>query len=157
MVFQEPMVSLNPAIRIGEQMAEGLRLHTQLSKLEVEAACVAMLKRVQIANPLQCMRSFPHEFSGGMRQRIMLASVMLLKPKLLIADEPTTAVDTLTQLEVLDIMVSLARTGGTAVLLITQLGIGLTICRQGDCDANRQSCRVWGREDVAALPSASLH
>jgi peptide/nickel transport system ATP-binding protein len=119
MVFQEPMVSLNPAIRIGEQMAEGMRLHTTLSKSEIETACLAMLKRVQIADPQRCMRAFPHEFSGGMRQRIMLASVMLLKPKLLIADEPTTALDTLTQLEVLDIMVSLARDEGTAVLLIT--------------------------------------
>jgi len=155
MVFQEPMVSLNPAIRIGEQMAEGLRLHTQLGKPEVEAACVAMLKRVQIANPLQCMRSFPHEFSGGMRQRIMLASVMLLKPKLLIADEPTTALDTLTQLEVLDIMVSLARTDGTAVLLITH-NLGL-VSRYADKAIVMQSGKVVEAGEAKTLLRSPRH
>jgi peptide/nickel transport system ATP-binding protein len=119
MVFQEPMVSLNPALSIGVQMAEGLRLHTALSAAEIREACLAMLARVQIADPQHCLDAYPHEFSGGMRQRIMLASVMLLRPKLLIADEPTTALDTLTQREVLDLMLALTRDHGTAVLLIT--------------------------------------
>ncbi len=119
MVFQEPMVSLNPALSIGAQMDEGLRLHTQLTAAERRARCVAMLERIQIRDHANCLRAYPHEFSGGMRQRIMLASVMLLKPRLLIADEPTTALDTLTQREVLDLMVELAREQGTAVLLIT--------------------------------------
>ncbi|XAH22191.1 ABC transporter ATP-binding protein [Xylophilus sp. GW821-FHT01B05] len=119
MVFQEPMVSLNPVHRIGEQMAEGLRMHTKLSAAEIRARILDMLRRVQIAAPERCMHAYPHEFSGGMRQRIMLASVMLLKPRLLIADEPTTALDTLSQREVLDLMVGLARDNGTAVLLIT--------------------------------------
>ncbi|SEL54374.1 peptide/nickel transport system ATP-binding protein [Variovorax sp. YR750] len=119
MVFQEPMVSLNPVHRIGEQMAEGLRMHTQLPAAEIRTRIVDMLRRVQIADPERCMHAYPHEFSGGMRQRIMLASVMLLKPRLLIADEPTTALDTLSQREVLDLMVGLARDNGTAVLLIT--------------------------------------
>jgi len=119
MVFQEPMVSLNPVHRIGEQMAEGLRMHTKLSAAEIRARILDMLRRVQIADPERCMHAYPHEFSGGMRQRIMLASVMLLKPRLLIADEPTTALDTLSQREVLDLMVGLARDNGTAVLLIT--------------------------------------
>jgi peptide/nickel transport system ATP-binding protein len=119
LVFQEPMVSLNPAMRIGAQLAEGMRLHTTLDAAEIEARCLAMLARVQIRDPKGCMAAYPHQFSGGMRQRIMLASVMLLKPKLLIADEPTTALDTLTQAEVLDLMVELAAEEGTAVLLIT--------------------------------------
>jgi len=119
MVFQEPMVSLNPAITIGTQMAEGLRLHRKLSPAEIRRLSIAMLERVQIRDPEHCLAAYPHEFSGGMRQRIMLASVMLLKPKLLIADEPTTALDTLVQREVLDIMVGLARDEGTAVMLIT--------------------------------------
>jgi peptide/nickel transport system ATP-binding protein len=119
MVFQEPMVSLNPAMTIGAQLVEGLRLH---EKLSVEAARVRaseMLERVKIQNPQACLAAFPHQFSGGMRQRIMLASVMLLRPKLLIADEPTTALDTLTQREVMEVMVDLTRTFGTSVLLIT--------------------------------------
>ncbi|MBL0151047.1 MAG: ABC transporter ATP-binding protein [Ideonella sp.] len=119
MVFQEPMVSLNPAHRIGTQMEEGLVLHTALNAAERKARCLDMLRRVQIDDPMRCYGAHPHEFSGGMRQRIMLASVMLLKPRLLIADEPTTALDTLTQREVLDLMLALARDEGTAILLIT--------------------------------------
>jgi peptide/nickel transport system ATP-binding protein len=119
MVFQEPMVSLNPAMTIGAQMAEGLALHRRLPGSEIRRLSAAMLDRVGIAEPERCLAAYPHEFSGGMRQRIMLASVMLLRPRLLIADEPTTALDTLTQREVLDLMVGLARDNGTAVLLIT--------------------------------------
>lgn len=119
MVFQEPLVSLNPAHRIGAQLAEGLRLHTRLTQQEIQARCLAMLERIGIDNPMRCLKAYPHEFSGGMRQRIMLASVMLLNPRVLIADEPTTALDTLTQQEVLDLMQELAREHGTSILLIT--------------------------------------
>jgi peptide/nickel transport system ATP-binding protein len=119
MVFQEPLVSLNPAHRIGAQMAEGLRLHTRLTKQEIQARSLAMLERIGIDHPMRCLSAYPHEFSGGMRQRIMLASVMLLNPRVLIADEPTTALDTLTQQEVLDLMQELAREHGTSILLIT--------------------------------------
>ena len=119
MVFQEPMVSLNPALRIGTQLAEGLRLHSDLGDAAIRSRCIAMLERVQVRDPERCLAAFPHEFSGGMRQRIMLASVMLLKPRLLIADEPTTALDTLSQAEVLNLMCELASEHGTAVLLIT--------------------------------------
>jgi peptide/nickel transport system ATP-binding protein len=119
MIFQEPMVSLNPALTIGAQMAEGLQLHQRLPAQEIRERCLAMLRRVEIRDPEHCFSAYPHEFSGGMRQRIMIASVMLLRPKLLIADEPTTALDTLTQREVLDLMAGLTRDFGTAVLLIT--------------------------------------
>ncbi len=120
MVFQEPMVSLNPSMTIGRQMAEGLALHhRRLSRGEIRERCLTMLKRVSIPNPVHCLGAYPHEFSGGMRQRIMLASVMLLKPDLLIADEPTTALDTLVQRDVLDLMVELTQENGTAVLLIS--------------------------------------
>ena len=119
MVFQEPMVSLNPAMTIAEQLYEGLLLHEKVSRAEARERSIAMLQRVRIADPERCLACFPHEFSGGMRQRIMLASVMLLKPKLLIADEPTTALDSLSQREVMEIMADLTRTEGTAVLLIT--------------------------------------
>lgn len=119
MVFQEPMTSLNPALRIGTQMEEGLALHTRLNRTQRREACIAMLQRVGIRDAATRLAAYPHEFSGGMRQRIMLASVMLLRPRLLIADEPTTALDSLTQAEVMDLMTGLAREQGTALLLIT--------------------------------------
>lgn len=138
MIFQEPMVSLNPAMSVGAQMAEALRLHTSLSRQEIRQLCVEMLERVRISNAAASLSAFPHEFSGGMRQRIMIASVMLLRPKLLVADEPTTALDTLAQREVLDLLTELARDFNTAVLLITHnLGLvaryteHMTVLREG--------------------------
>jgi peptide/nickel transport system ATP-binding protein len=119
MVFQEPMVSLNPSMTIGEQMAEGLRLHRRMGSDEIRERSLAMLRRIRISDPERSLAAYPHEFSGGMRQRIMLASVMLLEPKLLIADEPTTALDMLVQRDVLDLMVELTQEKGTAVLLIS--------------------------------------
>ncbi len=119
MVFQEPMMSLNPALKIGFQMAEAMKLHTDLSDEEIQERSLEMLRRVRITDPERCLDSYAHEFSGGMRQRIMLASVMMMKPELLIADEPTTALDVLIQKEVMDIMLEVARDLGTSVLLIT--------------------------------------
>lgn len=118
-VFQEPMTSLNPSMTIGRQLEEGLVLHTKLSPEERRARILDMLKRVGIREPEGALAAYPHEFSGGMRQRIMLASVMLLKPALLIADEPTTALDAVIQRDVMELMVELTRAEGTAVLLIS--------------------------------------
>lgn len=119
MVFQEPMVSLNPALTIGRQMSEALRLHTDLDQQTIHSRCVSMLQRIGIKDAERCLRSYPHQFSGGMRQRIMLASVMLLRPALLIADEPTTALDCLAQLDVIALMLELTREQGTAILFIS--------------------------------------
>lgn len=118
-VFQEPMTSLNPSMTIGRQLEEGLVLHTKLSPQERRDRILDMLKRVGIREPEAALAAYPHEFSGGMRQRIMLASVMLLKPALLIADEPTTALDAVIQRDVMELMVELTRAEGTAVLLIS--------------------------------------
>jgi peptide/nickel transport system ATP-binding protein len=118
-VFQEPMTSLNPSMTIGRQLEEGLILHTKLTSAERRSRILDMLRRVGIRDPEGSLTAYPHEFSGGMRQRIMLASVMLLKPALLIADEPTTALDAVVQREVMELMVELTRAEGTAVLLIS--------------------------------------
>ncbi len=118
-VFQEPMTSLNPSMTIGRQLEEGLILHTKKSADERRAAILDMLKRVGLREPERALVAYPHEFSGGMRQRIMLASVMLLKPALLIADEPTTALDAVVQRDVMELMVELTKAEGTAVLLIS--------------------------------------
>jgi peptide/nickel transport system ATP-binding protein len=120
MVFQEPMTSLNPSMTIGRQLDEGLKLHRpQLSLATRQEMILAMLARVGITDPKAALAAWPHEFSGGMRQRMMLASVMLLEPALLIADEPTTALDAVVQRDVLELMVSLTREHHTAVLLIS--------------------------------------
>ncbi len=174
MIFQEPMTSLNPALTIGAQMSEALRLHQRLPHDEVRRRCLAMLERVGIDGGERCLRAYSHEYSGGMRQRIMIASVMLLAPKLLIADEPTTALDTLIQREVLDLMTELAREQGTAVVLITH-NLGLVarytqhavVMQQGrvvetgrrvSCCANRVS-RIrarWSMRCRGAPPSRPL-
>ena len=168
MVFQEPMVSLNPCIRIGEQMAEALRIHTRHSEQEIRRMSIAMLERIRLRDPVAALRAYPHEFSGGMRQRIMLASVLLMRPRLLIADEPTTALDALIQKEVLDIMVELTRELGTAVLLITHdLGLvgryaqDVTVMRKGlvveagaVADVLAAPREAYTRELLAAVPKA---
>ena len=119
MVFQEPMMSLNPALKIGQQMSEALKLHTDLDPPQIRERCLTMLRRIGIKAAERCLESYPHQFSGGMRQRIMLASVMLLRPALLIADEPTTALDCLAQLDVIELMLELTREQGTAILFIS--------------------------------------
>jgi peptide/nickel transport system ATP-binding protein len=119
LVFQEPMTSLNPSMTIGRQLEEGLTLHTNMQPATRRERILAMLQRVGIRDPEGALSAYPHEFSGGMRQRIMLASVMLLKPALLIADEPTTALDAVIQRDVMELMVELTKAEGTAVLLIS--------------------------------------
>lgn len=120
MVFQEPMTSLNPSMKIGRQLDEGLALHRpRMTATARRQVIVSMLQRVGLRDPEGALQAWPHEFSGGMRQRIMLAAVMLLEPALLLADEPTTALDAVVQRDVLELMVALTREHNTAVLLIS--------------------------------------
>ncbi|MET0527667.1 MAG: ABC transporter ATP-binding protein [Microvirga sp.] len=119
MVFQEPMTSLNPVLSIGRQMTEALEIHRQLNRAAAQKRAIEMLERVGIGNAAARLSQYPHEFSGGMRQRVMIAAVMALEPRLLIADEPTTALDVTVQAQILDLMRTVTREAGTSLLLIT--------------------------------------
>ena len=119
MIFQEPMNSLNPVITIGEQIAESLRLHLGMKRGPARDETIDLLRRVGMANALSLYDAYPHELSGGMRQRVMIAMAISCKPALLIADEPTTALDVTTQAQILDLLSSLQATSGMSVLLIS--------------------------------------
>ncbi|WP_374597675.1 dipeptide ABC transporter ATP-binding protein [Sphingosinicella sp.] len=165
-VFQEPMVSLNPSLTVGRQMMEALLLHEAISRREARARCLDMLERVRISDPLRCFNDYPGKFSGGMRQRFMLASVLSTRPSLLIADEPTTALDAIIRKEIMDQMVELVRELGTTVLLIshdlamlsqysdtTTVLKGGQIVEHGDTrDTLLHPRTTYMREFVAALP-----
>jgi peptide/nickel transport system ATP-binding protein len=131
MIFQEPMTSLNPVLTIGRQIGETLRLHQKLSKSEAEARAVEMLTLVGIPEPARRVREYPHQLSGGMRQRVMIAIALACSPKLLIADEPTTALDVTIQAQILDLMRDLKTRVGAAIMLITHdLGVVAEVADQ---------------------------
>jgi oligopeptide transport system ATP-binding protein len=124
MVFQEPMTSLNPVLTIGKQLTEAIELHMKLDKDAATARAIQLLEMVGVAEAERRVTDFPHQFSGGMRQRVMIAMAMSCNPKLLIADEPTTALDVTIQAQVLEVMARLSREFGTAVIIITHnLGV----------------------------------
>jgi peptide/nickel transport system ATP-binding protein len=124
MIFQEPMTSLNPVLNVGRQIGETLRLHQGLSARDAEAKAVEMLTLVGIPEPQRRVREYPHQLSGGMRQRVMIAIALACNPKLLIADEPTTALDVTIQAQILDLMRDLKHRVGAAIVLITHdLGV----------------------------------
>jgi len=118
-IFQEPMTSLNPVLTVGEQIAESLRRHEGLTKKQALDRTIEMLKLVQIPNAEGRVHNYPHQFSGGMRQRVMIAMALACKPKLIIADEPTTALDVTIQAQILDLLQDMKERFGMAVMLIT--------------------------------------
>jgi peptide/nickel transport system ATP-binding protein len=155
MIFQEPMTSLNPVLTIGSQIEEAFRLHQDLSRRAGREAAIEMLRRVRIPEPERRAREYPHQLSGGMRQRVMIAVALACNPRVLIADEPTTALDVTIQAQILDLIVELQRELGTAIILITHnLGMVAEV-------AQRVVVMYAGRKveeaDVDALFAEPLH
>jgi oligopeptide/dipeptide ABC transporter ATP-binding protein len=124
MVFQEPMTSLNPVLTIGRQLTEGVEIHLQMTPAAAQARAIELLGMVGIADPERRLRQYPHHFSGGMRQRLMIAMALACNPSLILADEPTTALDVTIQAQILELMRELSRRLGVALLIITHnLGV----------------------------------
>ncbi|PLT35835.1 ABC transporter ATP-binding protein [Bacillus sp. V5-8f] len=131
MIFQEPMTSLNPVFTIGEQLIESLRIHRKWNKKTAMARAVEMLKLVGLPRAEELVKEYPHQLSGGMRQRVMIAMAMICEPKLLIADEPTTALDVTIQAQILELMKKLNKETDTAIMMITHdLGVVAEMCER---------------------------
>jgi len=155
MVFQEPMTSLNPVFTVGDQIMEAIRLHQKVTRREAKAKAVEMLRLVKIADPNVRVNDYPHQMSGGMRQRVMIAMALSCNPSLLIADEPTTALDVTIQAQILELMGELQEQLGMALLLITHdLGV---VAEQADEVAIMYAGRMVERARPEAIFSKPLH
>jgi peptide/nickel transport system ATP-binding protein len=155
MIFQEPMSSLNPAFTIGDQIVEGLLRHRDITRAQAQEQAIAALRKVRIPAPEQRFHEYPHKLSGGMRQRAMIAMALACEPRLLIADEPTTALDVTIQAQILELMRTLQSETGTAVILITHdLGV---VAEVADEVVVMYSGRVVERAPVQALFDEPQH
>jgi oligopeptide/dipeptide ABC transporter ATP-binding protein len=155
MIFQEPMTSLNPAFTIGDQIGEGLMRHRGLSRQAARREAIDMLRRVHVPAAAQRADDYPHRLSGGMRQRAMIAMALVCEPALLIADEPTTALDVTIQAQIIDLLRELREVTGTAILLITHdLGV---VAEIADTVAVMYAGRIVERAPAAALLASPQH
>ena len=154
MIFQEPMTSLNPSFTVGEQIAEVVRRHEGLSRRQAMERAIAMLETVGIPRARERARAYPHEFSGGMRQRVMIGIALACSPRMLIADEPTTALDVTTQIQILDLLHDLREEFGMALLFISHdLGVIADIADRVAVMYAGQLVETASAEDLFALPS----
>jgi peptide/nickel transport system ATP-binding protein len=155
MIFQEPMTALNPVQTIGAQIGEALRLHTALASAAIRERCIELLKEVGIASPANRIDEYPHQLSGGMRQRVMIAMALACEPELLIADEPTTALDVTVQAQIFDLLTDLQARKGTAILLITHdMGVIAELC---DRVAVMYAGRIVEQGTTAEVLTQPLH
>jgi oligopeptide/dipeptide ABC transporter ATP-binding protein len=155
MIFQEPMTALNPVFTIGDQIVEAIRLHRPIGRAAARQAAIEMLRTVEIAEPERRYGEYPHQLSGGMRQRVMIAMALSCRPKVLIADEPTTALDVTIQAQILDLLGALQRRFGMAMLLVTHdLGV---VAERADEVAIMYAGRIVERGGVAAVFGTPLH
>jgi peptide/nickel transport system ATP-binding protein len=155
MIFQEPMTSLNPVFTIGDQIAEAVLLHRDVSRAEARGRALEMLELVRIADPKRRLDEYPHQLSGGMRQRVVIAMALACEPDLIIADEPTTALDVTIQAQILDLLADLRQRLGTAILLITHdLGVVAETC---DDVAVMYAGRIVEQAPAAALFAKPRH
>ena len=155
MIFQEPMTSLNPVMKIGDQITECILMHNNISKQEAWDKAVEMLKLTGVPRVERMMKEYPFQLSGGQRQRVMIAMALVCKPKILIADEPTTALDVTIQAQILDLMENLKQKTGTSILFITHdLGVVAEVC---DDVVVMYSGRVVEKGDVRSIFSSPSH
>ncbi len=155
MIFQEPMSSLNPVFKIGDQLGEALKLHQGVSGRENRKRCMEMLELVRIADPEKMLERYPHELSGGMRQRVMIAMAILCDPELMIADEPTTALDVTIQAQILQLLRDLQKKRDMSIMFITHdLGV---IAEIADRVAVMYAGRIVEEAEVSALLQAPMH